>query len=305
MGTFSTPPITQFIVYTYRLLYSLFQLSRPISLLLEAFSFNWAAYFSVHQSFDFLKQKNYWLELLLILLILASGYWINDVVDQKIDQINKPHKIIIGNTLSRKKALTAYFLATSFILICTIWLLPFRFWILNFFAVGVLFFYTSHLKKHLAVANFTVAILSGLTIVAGAVLLHFKIIHLWGIIFIFSLNLLREITKDIEDVEGDLEHGLHTLPTLVGIRTTQNFLIGGHLYLLALQFIFLIFYYFQYHILPLFFIAILFFFVILPILNNLYLLIKAQLPHEYHIQRQNLQWITVTNMVSFLFLPIV
>jgi 4-hydroxybenzoate polyprenyltransferase len=38
--------------------------------------------------------------MLLTLLISAAGYIINDYYDSEIDQINKPEKWVVGNTLS-------------------------------------------------------------------------------------------------------------------------------------------------------------------------------------------------------------
>jgi 4-hydroxybenzoate polyprenyltransferase len=289
--------------YSLRLLYYLVKLSRPVNLLLGAFSFTWAAYFSALRSFSFAEEKNYWLELTMILLIMASGYWINDVFDQRIDQINKPHKTIVGSILSRKQTLTAYFIAASLSLVCTIWFLPFKFWLINFFAVGVLFFYTSHLKKYSVIGNLTIATLTGLVVLAGGLLLHLKIIHFWGGVFAFTINLLREITKDIEDIEGDVIYGMRTLPALIGISATQSLLAWGYLLQGILQFFFFILYYIQYNILNFTFIAIQLFLVTLPLFYNFSLLQSARRSTDFHRQSQVLKWIMVSGMLSFLFLP--
>ena len=49
-----------------------------------------------------------------ILLITAGGYIINDICDVEVDQINKPNKVFIGNTISVKRAWIVY-LTMSFI----------------------------------------------------------------------------------------------------------------------------------------------------------------------------------------------
>jgi 4-hydroxybenzoate polyprenyltransferase len=293
-------------VYCGRLLYYLFRLSRPINLLLAAFIFTWAAYFSALRSFSFGLQKHYWLELMTLLLIMASGYWINDVFDQRIDQINKPHKTIVGSVLSRKQTLTAYFIAASCALLGTIWFLPFKFWFLNFFAVGVLFFYTSHLKKYAVIGNLAIATLNGLVVLAGGLLLHLKAVHLWGGVFMFTINLLREIIKDIEDIEGDVAYGVRTLPALIGVSAAQRFLAWGYLLQGLLQCVFFILYAMQYNVYNVSqfaFIAIQLFWVVLPLFYSFLRLQSAKHSIDFHRQSQILKWVMISGMLSFLFLP--
>ena len=47
-----------------------------------------------------------------ILYITAGGYVINDVFDIEADKINKPSKVYIGLSISKKKALVSYFMLT-------------------------------------------------------------------------------------------------------------------------------------------------------------------------------------------------
>jgi 4-hydroxybenzoate polyprenyltransferase len=289
--------------YSLRLLYYLVKLSRPVNLLLAASTFTWAAYFSALRSLSFAQEKNYWLELAMILLIMASGYWINDVFDQRIDQINKPHRTIVGSILSRKQTLTAYFIVASLSLVCTIWFLPFKFWLLNFFAVGVLFFYTSHLKRHSVIGNLAIATLTGLIVLAGGLLLHLKIVHLWGGVFAFTINLLREITKDIEDIEGDITYGVRTLPALIGISATQKLMAWGYLLQGILQFVFFILYSIQYNIWEFTFLGMQLFLVTLPLFYNFLLIQSAKGSIDFRRQSQVLKWLMVSGMLSFLFLP--
>jgi 4-hydroxybenzoate polyprenyltransferase len=49
-------------------------------------------------------------------------------------------------------------------------------------------------------------------------------------IFAFVVTFLREVTKDVEDMRGDMQYGLRTLPLLVGIRSTQVILSFGYLF---------------------------------------------------------------------------
>ena len=42
--------------------------------------------------------------------------------------------------------------------------------------------------------------------------------------FAFSITLIREIIKDMEDLRGDADFGCKTLPVMLGIRRTKFFL---------------------------------------------------------------------------------
>ena len=50
----------------------------------------------------------FWATLLTIAGIAATGYWINDVYDFRIDRINKPNRTIVNAILSVKKVMTIY-----------------------------------------------------------------------------------------------------------------------------------------------------------------------------------------------------
>src|SRR5690606_23170149 len=54
-------------------------------------------------------------------------------------------------------------------------------------------------------------------------ILFFKIICDYAL-FAFSINLLREIAKDIEDIDGDYNQGMNTLPIAIGRTRSKNIL---------------------------------------------------------------------------------
>ncbi len=45
-------------------------------------------------------------------------------------------------------------------------------------------------------------------------------------IFAFIINFIREIVKDLEDVNGDYNQGMSTLPIVLGISRTANVVFG-------------------------------------------------------------------------------
>jgi len=53
-------------------------------------------------------------------------------------------------------------------------------------------------------------------------------------IFAFLLTLFREIVKDVEDFEGDLEYGRNTLPVVLGVKNTKIISAGIILFTIVL-----------------------------------------------------------------------
>ncbi len=178
------------------------------------------------------------------ILIAAAGYIINDYYDVRIDRINKPEKAIVGNTISKSSALTAYWILNICGLIIGFWschraefdLLGLLF---VFYVVG-LWFYSYKLKSTFLLGNSLIAIFLGLVPFAAASIeieenfgLHVFFEYYqntfsdWrtGAIFIagfaFLSTFIREIIKDMEDMEGDRSAGCHTVSIVWGIKKTR------------------------------------------------------------------------------------
>ncbi|MBX3102499.1 MAG: UbiA family prenyltransferase [Bacteroidetes bacterium] len=201
----------------------LWRLSRPLNLGIGALTFGLSAYISGLHSWGFLQDALFWAELTLLVGIMAGGYWINDVYDRRIDLVNKPGKTLISTHISAKKVLTCYWVA--FLVLGTASLfLPLKFLLLNLGALMALHTYARVLKRRAILGNVLIAILAGLVVLAGALLYHLKLALLWGIGFAILTTLIREIVKDVEDMRGDMQHGLRTFPILMGISASKRLL---------------------------------------------------------------------------------
>lgn len=160
-------------------------------------------------------------------LIAAAGYIINDYYDVKIDLINKPERVVIGRTLTRRSAillhssLTVMGIALGF-------LLSWKIGVVNFLSAALLWWYSNNLKRLPFVGNLAVALLTGLS-VAIVILLYHSFpttdILIYSL-FAFYMTLVREIIKDMEDWKGDNSFGCKTLPIIWGIRKTKYFIYG-------------------------------------------------------------------------------
>lgn len=172
--------------------------------------------------------------------IAAAGNIINDIYDVETDVINKPDKLIIGTSISEK---TAYnlFIALNVIGVGIGFYLSHSIGKSGFFSIFVvisalLYIYASYLKGIILVGNIVVSILvacsilivglfeltPNLTPLNRAIQLTFFKILLDYALFAFSINLLREVVKDIEDVDGDYKSGLNTLPIAIGRERAKN-----------------------------------------------------------------------------------
>ena len=187
-----------------------------------------------------LNTLQFTLLVLATILIAAAGNIINDIYDIETDLVNKPEKVIINKTLSEKTALNL-FIALNLLGV------GLGFYLSNViersgFAVifvlisALLYIYASYLKQTFLLGNILVSALVGLSILIVPVfdlipsltsfnrelyLDIFKIAFTYAI-FAFMINLLREIIKDIEDVNGDYKAQMKTLPILIGRdRTTM------------------------------------------------------------------------------------
>ena len=205
------------------------RISRPLNVLIAFFAFGVSCFIASEKSFHFLQDIIFWITALTIVVIAATGYWINDVYDFRIDRINKPQKTVINAHLSVKKVLTVYFIVNSMVLLISLFYVgliqreyPVTF--INFLSVFLLFIYASYLKRIGIPGNLTVSFLIAMVVILGGYLYGINTPLIWTIIFAFEITFIREITKDIEDIKGDLYYQLKTLPIQIGIRQTKKIL---------------------------------------------------------------------------------
>lgn len=157
------------------------------------------------------------------ILIAAAGYIINDYFDIKIDLINKPDRVIVGKSITRRYAIF-FHVALSFIGILMGTYLSLLIGVINLFSVSLLWFYSSNFKRQPFIGNLTVAFLTGMSVYIIEILYppHHALIAIYAV-FAFFMTLVREIIKDMEDLKGDHTFGCRTLPIIWGLRRTKIF----------------------------------------------------------------------------------
>ncbi len=163
------------------------------------------------------------LAMLTVLFEISAGNVINDYFDYKIDLINKPTRPIPSGKIKLKTARNYAYLLFALGTLCGLgislltgnWIV----FVIVLFSDVVLYYYAYKLKTTPLIGNLTVGFMTGLCFVfAGYSVGNPRIILISMILgfFAFVMTSAREITKDIEDIEGDKEEGAKTLPILYG-----------------------------------------------------------------------------------------
>lgn len=189
----------------------------------------------------------WWILTLLIVSVVgiaAGGYVINDYFDVKIDRINRPDNLVVTRIISRDTAMNLFYGLTAVGVIAgTVVAWWTHSWTLLFTYVvipGLLWFYSASYKRMFLVGNLVVAFASAivplLVAIANADYLHHLYqnalayspivgeLYVWTggfAAFAFLLTWVREIVKDIEDIEGDREMECRTLPIVWGDKVAK------------------------------------------------------------------------------------
>lgn len=229
------------------------RLLRPLNLLIIAFTMYMMRYFVLAKGFwqnadqsvlpatDF----DFFLLVFSTMLIAGGGYIINDYFDIKIDRRNKPEKVIVGRYIKKRVAMLWHTL-------------------LNFIAVGIgiylsleyqnpwpvvfhltttflLWMYSLSLKRKFLSGNLMISLMAAMVVLLvgafelpdmaedPAISVSSISMAKWGLLFFagmsFLSTLIREIIKDLADMEGDALVQCKTVPLVIGIPATKKFVI--------------------------------------------------------------------------------
>lgn len=167
------------------------------------------------------------LAMLAVFFEISAGNVINDYFDYKIDLINKPHRPIPSGRIGLKTARNYAYLLFLGGTICGFLIsyltnnwIPF---IIVLVADIILYSYAYKLKSTPLIGNLTVGFMTGLCFAFGGFSIGTPQMIYTSIFlgfFAFVMTTAREITKDIEDIEGDKAEGAKTFPILYGTKAS-------------------------------------------------------------------------------------
>ncbi|MFB6149410.1 MAG: geranylgeranylglycerol-phosphate geranylgeranyltransferase [Halobacteriales archaeon] len=150
-------------------------------------------------------------------LATAAGNAINDYFDRDIDDINAPDRPIPRGAVSPRDSLffSLILFAGAVAVALTLPILAIAIAGINLVALVA---YTELFKGLPGAGNAVVAYLGGSTFLFGAAAVGSP--RAGAVLFVLAAlsTFSREVIKDIEDIEGDREEGLRTLPIVIGER---------------------------------------------------------------------------------------
>ena len=194
-----------------------------------------------------LSHLHFFLLVLSTVMIAAAGYIINDYFDVRIDKVNKPERMVIDKGVKRRVAIGAHTVINILAIAIAIYVAyvigSWRLALIHFICAAGLWFYSTTFKRQFFIGNFVIALFTALVPLIAAVydLLpiyrtylpieeNLSLLPIWKYVialsfFAFITTILREIIKDIEDVDGDREFGCKTMPIVIGINASKNIAI--------------------------------------------------------------------------------
>ena len=154
-------------------------------------------------------------------LVIAAGYIINNFYDSEKDLINRPRKSMLDRLVSQNTKLSGYFVLNFLTVILASYV---SFKAVLFFSsyIFMIWFYSHKLKKYPFVGNL---IASSLAIAPFFIVFvyyrNFDTVIFFHGLFLSLIISMREITKDLENIKGDLTLNYKTIPVAYGVKITK------------------------------------------------------------------------------------
>lgn len=310
-----------------------FKLIRPLNLLIIVFTMIMTNYFligaelwseRVNKSiFHFVSSEfDFFLLIFSTVLISAAGYIINDYFDIKIDRINKPDKLIVGKHIKKRWAMLIHVVFNTLAVFIGFYL-TFKYWNLYIlsvfiFTTSILWLYSLSLKRRLLIGNIAISILAASVVLlvawfqipllekeyagirSGNPFSKASIENIKWMIYLFAFfagfsTLIREIIKDLADMNGDAAVHCKTLPLVIGVKKTKYTIL--FLILLFVAFLAsIVFYYLNVNFVVTYFITL----VAIPLLASAIICYRSNSRKNY-ILAGNLVKLAMFTGVLFLF----
>lgn len=228
---------------------------------------------------------------------IAGGYIINNFYDSEKDLINRPQKSMLDKLVSQNVKLVFYFVLNFLAVIMASYV---SFKAVIFFSVYIfaIWFYSHKLKKLPIIGNLTSAILTITPFFAVFIYYkNFETVIFVHAMFLFLILSMRELTKDLENIKGDLALNYKTIPIVYGEKTSKIMLTFLALFTLVPAY-FLIF---KYNVGNM---TYFFYFSIFLLLVFTLLLQKSTSKSQYLILHNILKFIIVSGVFSIVLIDV-
>ncbi len=256
-------------------------------------------------------------------LIAAAGYIINDYFDINIDRVNKPGKMVVEKVIKRRWAIILHIVITLAGIACSLYVSMKTTLVIVIANIGcalLLWVYSTTFKKKLLSGNVIISMLTAWVIIVlyfavntaylntynqhpdiiKAMNKVFKFAALYAG-FAFIISLVREVVKDIEDMEGDEKYGCKTMPIVWGIPASKVFVGVWMVVLIGAIGIIIVYMLQKGWWLSAAYCLLL---IIIPLVSTLQQFYKAQNATDYHKISSKVKLIMLAGILSMLLLKI-
>ncbi|MEX0635239.1 MAG: geranylgeranylglycerol-phosphate geranylgeranyltransferase, partial [Ferruginibacter sp.] len=246
-------------------------------------------------------------------------YIINDYFDLQIDVINKPQKVVVDKIVKRRWAIIWHLLLSSLGIVLSLyvsykignWVIA----VVNSICVLLLWFYSTTFKRKVLSGNIIIATLTAWVIIVvyffcGANIINwqqknivfdvtkfFKYMVLYAG-FAFIVSLIREVVKDLEDMQGDAKYNCRTMPIVWGVPASKVYTAVWLVVCIATLSIIQL-YAVQLGWWPVAIYSILL--IIIPLIFILRKLFKAKVANDYSQMSKQIKFIMLAGILSMLF----
>jgi 4-hydroxybenzoate polyprenyltransferase len=228
---------------------------------------------------------------------IAAGYIINNFYDSEKDLINKPTKTMLDRLVSQNTKLSFYF-ALNFLAVVFASYVSFRAVIFFALYIFAIWFYSHRLKKQPMIGNIVSALLTVTPFFAIFIYYqNFELVVFAHAIFLFLLVSMRELTKDLENIKGDLALNYRTVPVVYGEKISKLMLTIVAILTIISAIILILFFKIGY-------MYYFFYFSILFLLLYIILLLKSKKKTHYLILHNILKFIIVAGIFSILLIDV-
>lgn len=153
--------------------------------------------------------------------VIAGGYIINNFYDSEKDMINRPRKSMLDRLVGQNTKLSFYFVLNFSAVIMASYV---SFKAVVFFSIYifVIWLYSHKLKKLPFVGNLVSAILAITPFFAIFIYYrNFEHVIFVHAMYLFIIISMRELTKDLENIKGDLVQDYKTIPVVYGEKASK------------------------------------------------------------------------------------
>ena len=263
-------------------------------------------YYLLEPYFQIEDLTNSYLITISTILIAASGYIINDIMDLNTDKINNKY-ITINRSIRSRSAIIWYYLLNSISIIhaLILCLRINKLYLLFIFilCIYLLSVYSRKYKKSLLIGNVIISLLVCLSFINVFIFKNYIDMSKFNIILIYSIfalliTFVREIIKDIEDIEGDQQNQCRSIPIIYGIKKSKIVCIS----LLSVVIILIVYLYIQNHIINLqeinIYTSIYFIMLTIIILYSIISIYKSNNKKDFNMISKSLKIIMFLGLIS-------